>query len=97
MKVDVLNARKPFWFERFYWFITSENYLVLSGRDQQQNELLVKKYLNKDDLYMHADYHGASSTVVKNHNPKYKVPFCSLQEAAIAAICRSKAWDAKVL
>jgi predicted ribosome quality control (RQC) complex YloA/Tae2 family protein len=38
-------ARKAYWFERFHWFITSENYLVLSGRDAQQNELLVKRYL----------------------------------------------------
>ena len=34
------------WFEKFYWFISSENYLVIGGRDQQQNELIVKKYLN---------------------------------------------------
>ena len=35
-----------FRFEKFYWFISSENYLVIGGRDQQQNELVVKKYLN---------------------------------------------------
>ena len=29
-------TRKPFWFEKFFWFISSENYLVLSGRDAQQ-------------------------------------------------------------
>lgn len=38
-------ARKPHWFERFHWFISSENYLVVSGRDAQQNELLVKRYM----------------------------------------------------
>ena len=27
------------------WFISSENYLLIAGRDQQQNELLVKRYL----------------------------------------------------
>ena len=32
-KVDVINQRKKLWFEKFYWFITSENYLVLSGKD----------------------------------------------------------------
>lgn len=35
--------RKPYWFEKFYWFITSENYLVIAGRDSQQNELIVKR------------------------------------------------------
>lgn len=28
-------------------FITSENYLVVGGRDAQQNEQLVKRYLKK--------------------------------------------------
>ena len=39
------------WFEKFYWFISSENYLVIGGRDQQQNELIVKKYLNDSELW----------------------------------------------
>jgi hypothetical protein len=37
-------VRKPAWYERFHWFISSENYLVISGRDAQQNELIVKRY-----------------------------------------------------
>ena len=37
------QLRKPHWFEKFNWFVTSENHLVLSGRDAQQNELLVKR------------------------------------------------------
>lgn len=41
----VVGARKVFWFEKFHWFVSSENYIVLSGRDAQQNELLVKRYL----------------------------------------------------
>lgn len=50
-------------------FITSENYLVVSGRDMQQNEMLVKRYLRKGDIYVHADLHGASTTILKNHAP----------------------------
>ena len=41
----VQQVRKPYWFERFNWFLSGENYLVISGRDAQQNELLVKRYL----------------------------------------------------
>lgn len=59
-------ARKTYWFEKFNWFITSENYLVLNGRDAQQNEVVVKKYLRQGDIYVHADLHGASSCVVRN-------------------------------
>ncbi|KAK2150925.1 hypothetical protein LSH36_382g02027 [Paralvinella palmiformis] len=38
------KARKTYWFEKFLWFISSENYVIIGGRDQQQNEFIVKKY-----------------------------------------------------
>ncbi len=76
--VAVQQLRKPAWFEKFNWFVSSENYLVVSGRDAQQNELLVKRYLRKDDLYVHADLHGASTTIVRNHEPNSPGMLCQL-------------------
>jgi len=157
-------VRKAAWFERFNWFISSENYLVISGRDAQQNELIVKRYLRKselsssapplytawhkthqpplaaspsatsivfsfasllhclfvcdvpvmlvvllllvdlpasvcaaDDIYVHAELHGASSTIVRNHDPSRPVPPLTLQQAGCACVCRSRAWDSKVI
>ena len=56
VKVKEVSAakveRQALWFEKFCWFITSENFLVLSGHDAQQNEILVKRYLRKGDLYV---------------------------------------------
>ena len=63
---SITKARKPYWFEKFYWFISSENYLVIGGRDMQQNEIVVKKYLKQGDIYVHADLSGASSVIIKN-------------------------------
>ena len=60
--------RKQMWFEKFFWFISSENYLVIAGKDAQQNETIVKKYLKDGDVYVHADIHGASSCIGKNAN-----------------------------
>ena len=37
-----------------------------SGKDAQQNETLVKRYLREGDAYVHADVHGAASCVVRN-------------------------------
>ncbi|CAD6225880.1 GSCOCG00005772001-RA-CDS [Cotesia congregata] len=93
---SINKVRKVYWFEKFYWFITSENYLVIGGRDMQQNELIVKKYLRAGDVYVHADLTGASSIVVKNPsgNP---VPPKSLAEAGTMAVVYSVAWDAKVV
>ncbi|KAJ6318109.1 hypothetical protein OIU76_013620 [Salix suchowensis] len=89
--------RKVHWFEKFNWFISSENYLVISGRDAQQNEMIVKRYVSKGDLYVHADLHGASSTVIKNHRPEQPVPPLTLNQAGCFTVCHSQAWDSKIL
>lgn len=99
---NISKARKVFWFEKFYWFISSENYLVIGGRDQQQNELIVKRYLRPNDVYVHADIQGASSIVIRNpftgnpSDPQAAIPPKTLLEAGAMAISYSVAWDAKV-
>ena len=35
----IVKMRKAYWFEKFLWFISSENYLVIGGRDAGQNEV----------------------------------------------------------
>ncbi|KAF7397649.1 hypothetical protein HZH68_008871 [Vespula germanica] len=93
---SINKARKTYWFEKFYWFISSENYLVIGGRDQQQNELIVKKYLKTGDIYVHADLTGASSIVVKNPGGG-PIPPKTLAEAGTMAVAYSIAWEAKVV
>ncbi|GFT99284.1 nuclear export mediator factor Nemf [Nephila pilipes] len=93
---SITKARKVMWFEKFLWFISSENYLIIAGRDVQQNELIVKRYMKVNDLYVHADLHGASSVVIKN--PKGgEVSPKTLNEAGTMAVCNSTAWDAKIV
>lgn len=96
LTTNIAKARKAFWFEKFFWFISSEDYLVVGGRDAQQNEAIVKKYLRPGDIYVHADLHGASSIVIKNPTGA-PVPPKTLNEAGTMAICYSAAWDAKVV
>ncbi|XP_013135728.1 PREDICTED: nuclear export mediator factor NEMF homolog isoform X3 [Papilio polytes] len=93
---SISKARKTYWFEKFYWFISSDNYLVIAGRDQQQNELLVKRHLRAGDLYVHADLSGASSVLVKAAG-RAPPPPRTLAEAGQAAVGYSVAWEAKVL
>ncbi|CAA0824105.1 zinc knuckle (CCHC-type) family protein [Striga hermonthica] len=94
---SITHMRKVHWFEKFNWFISSENYLVISGRDAQQNEMIVKRYMSKGDLYVHAELHGASSTVIKNHKPEVPVPPLTLNQAGCYTVCHSKAWDSKIV
>lgn len=53
------------WFEKLRWFITSNGTLVIGGRDANTNESVVKKYLDNNDIYLHADIHGATSVAIK--------------------------------
>ncbi|KAF9189935.1 hypothetical protein BGZ51_009147 [Haplosporangium sp. Z 767] len=93
----IQRARKPYWFEKFMWFITSENYLVIAGRDAQQNEMIVKRYMKKNDIYVHADIHGAATVLIKNPSDTEPVPPSSLYQAGIMSVCQSKAWDSKIV
>ncbi|ESQ43661.1 hypothetical protein EUTSA_v10012510mg [Eutrema salsugineum] len=97
MVATISHMRKVHWFEKFNWFISSENYLVISGRDAQQNEMIVKRYMSKGDLYVHAELHGASSTIIKNHKPEQSVPPLTLNQAGCFTVCHSQAWDSKIV
>ncbi|KAI1648207.1 uncharacterized protein F4817DRAFT_75983 [Daldinia loculata] len=89
--------RKQLWFEKFIWFISSDGYLVLGGKDAQQNEMLYRRYLKKGDVYVHADLHGAPSVIIKNSpsTPDAPIPPSTLSQAGSLAVCASSAWDSK--
>ena len=53
------------WYEKLRWFVSSDGILVVCGRDAGTNEAVVKKYLEQNDIYLHADIHGAPSVVAK--------------------------------
>lgn len=87
--------RKARWFERFRWFLTSEGVLVVGGRDAASNDLIVRRYLGVNDLYVHADVHGAASVIVKHPPAGSPAPGpSSLEEAGQWAVSYSKAWRA---
>ena len=97
--------RKQHWFEKFHWFITSDNYLCLGGRDAQQNEQLVKRYLRPGDAYLHADVFGAPTCILRAKRRRtasgatevLPLSDIALREAGNFAICRSSAWSSKIV
>ncbi|CAK4034427.1 related to DUF814 domain [Lecanosticta acicola] len=97
---DILRpVRKQFWFEKFIYFVSSDGYLVLAGKDAQQNEILYRRYLRKGDVYVHADMHGAASIIIKNNpsTPEAPIPPSTLSQAGNLAVCTSTAWDSKAV
>ncbi|MFQ3274875.1 MAG: putative ribosome quality control (RQC) complex YloA/Tae2 family protein [Candidatus Nanohaloarchaea archaeon] len=90
---DKSEKREKEWFEKYRWFYSSEGYLVLAGRDSQTNEMLVKKHMENNDLYFHADFDGAPSVVIKDGQDAGEG---TLKEAAQTAVTFSKTWKAGI-
>ena len=85
------------WYERFRWFRTSDGFLVIGGRNADQNEELVQKYMDGNDLFFHAQAHGGPVTILKTSDPSepsrdVDVPEASRQEAAQFAVSYSSVW-----
>jgi len=95
---ELIKKRKKFWFEKFHWFISSDGYLVLGGRDIKTNEILFRKYLEKNDIFLHADFRGSPAVIIKISSEKpEKIPESTLLEAGQFTVAYSSAWKSKYM
>lgn len=92
-------VRKQHWFEKYIYFISSDGYLVLGGKDAQQNEIIYRKYLRKGDVYVHSDLKGSIPMIIKNNpnTPDAPIPPSTLSQAGNLSVCTSEAWDSKAV
>ncbi len=81
---------KKEWYEKFRWFISSDGFLVIAGRDSKTNEIIVKKYMSDKDIFVHADYYGGACVVIKTDGKE--VPDRTIKEAMDFAASYSRAW-----
>ena len=79
------------WYDSYHWVITSHGFLAIGGKDAQQNEKIVRKYLSPYDIFVHADVHGASAFVILTEGRD--VPEGDIKEVAVMAASYSKAWS----
>ena len=79
------------WYEKLRWFLSSDGHLVIGGRDANSNENVVKKYLDKNDVYLHADIHGASSITIKLNGDELNDKL--VKESGEFAASFSSAWS----
>ncbi len=54
------------WFEHFKWFYSMKGFLVVAGKNANQNERLYKGVMKANDLFFHAEIVGAPFTIIKN-------------------------------
>ena len=88
----VLKRRKS-WYEKWHWTMSPNKTLILLGFDANSNEKIVKRYLDADDLFVHADVQGAAATVIKTGGTS--VSDNTLKIAACMAVSYSSAWKAQ--
>jgi predicted ribosome quality control (RQC) complex YloA/Tae2 family protein len=58
----ILNVNK--WYQVYHWWETKHGFLVVGGKNAEQNEKLVKSYLNSNDYYFHSDLPGCGSFIL---------------------------------
>jgi predicted ribosome quality control (RQC) complex YloA/Tae2 family protein len=85
--------RKAEWFEKFRWFISSDNYLVIGGRDATTNEIVIKKHTNPNDIVFHTELPGSPFVVIKNPENN-DIPAQTIKESAEFCASFSKSWKA---
>ena len=90
----ITKKRTQNWYEVFNWFPTTENCLVIAGRDPVQNELLLTRYFKDGDKLVATDYEGGTIAVVKPNGGI--ISDSSLLQAGGYVVCSSKAWANKV-
>lgn len=89
-----ISLRRREWFEKYRWSFTRNGFLVIAGRDVDQNESLVRKMLTEKDIFLHADIQGAPATIIKTEG---KTPSeDDIKDAATIAACYSKAWKTNI-
>lgn len=82
--------RKKQWYEKFRWFITSDGFLVIGGRDATSNEIVIKKHTDPTDLVFHTDMSGSPFFILKTEGKKPSD--IAMREIADATCTFSKAF-----
>ena len=91
---STLLRRRKAWYEKFHWAFSPQGMLVIGGTDATTNERIVKKYLDADDVFLHADVQGAPATVIKTEGNSPNET--TLEWAGKLAVCYSSAWKANL-
>jgi len=90
-KMPAPKRPKPRWYDQYRWFRSSDGLLVIGGRGATSNEEIVKKYLEKRDIFMHSQAAGAPVTIIKVEKGT-EVSEQTIAEAAQFAISYSSTW-----
>lgn len=87
---EVKVSEEEGWYKKYRWFRTSEDFLVVAGESANQNEKLVKKQAEEEDIILHAEIQGSPFTLIKTGDRE--VTPLAIREAAEFCASFSNAW-----
>lgn len=94
--VEFKQLRPKHWFEKFFWFLSSEGYLCVAGRDTNQTDILYYKYFdNETDVLVSNDLDDGLKVFIKNPFKNKDVPVTTYIQAGAFSLSTTKAWENK--
>ena len=93
---DAWMFSRPGWRLHVCPFITGDVWLFFSVSEFWLLFFRYWIFSSTGDLYVHADLHGATSVIIKNHTGQ-PVPPKTLNEAGCMAVSYSAAWEARIV
>jgi predicted ribosome quality control (RQC) complex YloA/Tae2 family protein len=85
------KERKKEWYEKFRWCLSSNDFLIIGGKDATSNEIVIKKHAELHDLIYHTESPGSPFIVIKNPENR-TIPDKTKNEAAVIAATYGRAW-----
>ena len=90
-KSTKINVNTNKWYHKYHWWFTKNNFLVIGGKNDTDNEKIVKTYLKDDDLYFHCEEPGSGSFILITDN---RTPdLIDIDETAEGVMCLSNQWN----
>ena len=90
-----VSSKGKKWYERYLWFHSLGDTLVVAGKTARNNETILKRYTKPNDLVLHSSIAEAPIAVVKNENEQ-QLPAEAIYEAAVLVSTYSSAWRDKI-
>lgn len=90
-EIKILTNKE--WYEKYRWFLTTDDMLAIGGRDSSSNSVLVRKHLTENDYVFHAEVHGSPFFILKNANNKSVEDISqSILQVSQATVSFSRSW-----
>jgi len=84
--IKLLNLGKKY--HNYRWFFTSDNVLVVGGKSDEQNEIVLSEFLKPNYTIAHTTLPGSPFMVIQSDKPGKK----DIEETAIFCACFSQQW-----